>query len=395
MGLFDFFIHKTVESKYKRLFSLFRRADRSFTITRSEKCIVEFTYGRTKESLQYWKIEQYFDATKIKNPCFEYDFSKIVYISVHTNIEGNPIVVDKFFHQSTNQLDMYNIIMKEFIDKVLSTLQSVAEEEEEEENNNTEETVTNKENIAEEEKIIFVEDWKLIDFARKFGRPRIGSFTNTTTGEKFTACIFTDRNEVRTYASFYSELGELSPAEITQRKDSLYVGKLENGRFVLYSKDNKGWKIKSTTNDCTVTTEEKSSNPVSQSENPCVKFIALADFEKTHGSLSSVSIVCDLDGYMCDIYVCINSRGDHIYVCPSPYLGVESIEKISQNKSDYFIECEEPLGIYLLCTRESVKNEKTYSDVWPYYHEEFCCRRMLTRFNIEHDFEDYTIEYNE
>lgn len=120
MGLFNFLTPKTVEKKYKTLLNLFRRTHRTFTITKNEKCVVEFTIGY-KDNLQYWSIEQYFDDAKgIDEMKQYYDFSKKVLISASTIIEGHEIRVFESFNQSENQTIMYNIVMKAFLEKIIS-----------------------------------------------------------------------------------------------------------------------------------------------------------------------------------------------------------------------------------------------------------------------------------
>ena len=65
--------------------------------------------------------------------------------------------------------------------------------------------------------------WSLLAFARKFGpKMSVGNFANTQTGEQFKSCIF-DNGETRTFVSFSSKLGELSPKEIASQKNELQV----------------------------------------------------------------------------------------------------------------------------------------------------------------------------
>ena len=65
--------------------------------------------------------------------------------------------------------------------------------------------------------------WSLLSFARQFGpKMQVGEFSNKESGEIFKSCIF-DNGETRTFVSFSSKLGELSPREIAAQKDNLQV----------------------------------------------------------------------------------------------------------------------------------------------------------------------------
>lgn len=129
MGLFDIFKSKTVEARYKTLLGLFKRTHRTFTITRNEKCVVEFTFGTKKESLQYWSIAQDFDAEKIGAYGYYWDPSKRVTISMHTNVDGNPAKVEKSFDQSINQTVIFNTIMELSIKEIAKVVDNLYGEE--------------------------------------------------------------------------------------------------------------------------------------------------------------------------------------------------------------------------------------------------------------------------
>lgn len=67
----------------------------------------------------------------------------------------------------------------------------------------------------------------LLAFAKKFGpKMQVGNFVNNETGEMFKSCIF-DNGETRTFVSFSSKLGELSPKEIAAQKNELQVVQCE------------------------------------------------------------------------------------------------------------------------------------------------------------------------
>lgn len=69
--------------------------------------------------------------------------------------------------------------------------------------------------------------WSLLAFAKEFGpKMQVGNFANKETGEMFKSCIF-DNGETRTFVSFSSKLGELSPKEIAAQKKELQVVQCE------------------------------------------------------------------------------------------------------------------------------------------------------------------------
>lgn len=120
MGLLNIFISKTVESRYKTLLKLFKHTHSSFTITRNEKCIVEFTLkGMEKETLQYGSIEQNFDFKKIKMDGYIVDPGRIVTVTLKTTLGGETIHVQKNYDQHCNQTMMYNEVMKSYLQKVI------------------------------------------------------------------------------------------------------------------------------------------------------------------------------------------------------------------------------------------------------------------------------------
>lgn len=129
MGLFDIFKSKTVEARYKTLLGLFRHTHRTFTITRNEKCVLEFTFGTKKESKQYWSITQDFNAEKIGAYGYYWDPSKRVTISMHTTIDGHPVKVERTFEQSVNQTIMFNTVMQSSIEEIAKTMDNLYGEE--------------------------------------------------------------------------------------------------------------------------------------------------------------------------------------------------------------------------------------------------------------------------
>lgn len=84
-------------------------------------------------------------------------------------------------------------------------------------------------------------------FKSAHGRMQVGSFSapDNETGEirNFKSCIFTDPNDAskKTFVSFSSKMGELSPSEIVARKDELQVIELESGTFKLCPMGENAW----------------------------------------------------------------------------------------------------------------------------------------------------------
>ena len=85
-----------------------------------------------------------------------------------------------------------------------------------------------------------VKSWSLVDFAKLHGKMQVGEFRNSTTGESFKSCIFTDKDGNVVYVSFYSKLGVLTPQQIKEKRDVLKVGLHNTDKYVLYEKW-EGW----------------------------------------------------------------------------------------------------------------------------------------------------------
>lgn len=83
--------------------------------------------------------------------------------------------------------------------------------------------------------------WSLMAFAQMKGKMQVGAFTNSETGEDFKSCIFTDHVGNRCFVAFSSKLGELSPAEISRRKNELQVVELESGNYSLCRQGDNNW----------------------------------------------------------------------------------------------------------------------------------------------------------
>lgn len=83
--------------------------------------------------------------------------------------------------------------------------------------------------------------WSLMAFAQMKGKMQVGTFTNSETGEIFKSCIFTNNGGDRCFVAFSSKLGELSPAEISHRKNELQVVELESGNYSLCRQGDHNW----------------------------------------------------------------------------------------------------------------------------------------------------------
>lgn len=64
---------------------------------------------------------------------------------------------------------------------------------------------------------------------------KVGTFVNSNTGEEFKSCMFLKKDGTYDYVGFHSQLGVLTPDEISKRKKELKVGLTESGKYVLYN----------------------------------------------------------------------------------------------------------------------------------------------------------------
>lgn len=87
---------------------------------------------------------------------------------------------------------------------------------------------------AEETNSSILQSWSLLEFAKNYVKIQVGNFVNSNTGEEFKSCMFIKEDGSYDYVGFHSQLGELTPAEITKRKKKLKVGLTELGKYVLY-----------------------------------------------------------------------------------------------------------------------------------------------------------------
>lgn len=87
---------------------------------------------------------------------------------------------------------------------------------------------------AEETNSSILQSWSLLEFAKNYVKMKVGDFVNSNTGEEFKSCMFLKEDGFYDYVKFHSQLGVLTPAEISERKEKLKVGLTESGKYVLY-----------------------------------------------------------------------------------------------------------------------------------------------------------------
>lgn len=85
------------------------------------------------------------------------------------------------------------------------------------------------------------QSWSLMAFASG-KKMQVGSFVNSETGEQFKSCIFTEKSTGdRCFVAFSSNLGELTPAQISAMKHELQVVELDSGNFSLCKQGQGNW----------------------------------------------------------------------------------------------------------------------------------------------------------
>ncbi len=84
--------------------------------------------------------------------------------------------------------------------------------------------------------------WSLINFARSHGHMKVTSpLTNSKTGVTFKSCAFVAPDGAVTLVGFSANLGELTPKQIAEQKDSLQVVELESGNYKLCKAGSDSW----------------------------------------------------------------------------------------------------------------------------------------------------------
>lgn len=80
----------------------------------------------------------------------------------------------------------------------------------------------------------------LLEFAKLHGKMKVTKeLTNPHTGKKFKSCAFIDANGRVTLVGFSTEIGELTPFQISEQKNYLQVVELSNGMLKLTRKPSK------------------------------------------------------------------------------------------------------------------------------------------------------------
>lgn len=88
---------------------------------------------------------------------------------------------------------------------------------------------------VEETNSSILQSWSLLEFAKNYVKMKVGTFVNSNTGEEFKSCMFLKKDGTYDYVGFHSQLGELTSAEISERKKELKVGLTESGKYILYN----------------------------------------------------------------------------------------------------------------------------------------------------------------
>ena len=83
--------------------------------------------------------------------------------------------------------------------------------------------------------------WSLLSFASTHGQMKVAPFVNKDTGEVFKSCAFVDDEQNVTLVGFSSNLGELTPQEISAQKHELQVVQLTSGSYKLCKVGNSSW----------------------------------------------------------------------------------------------------------------------------------------------------------
>lgn len=88
---------------------------------------------------------------------------------------------------------------------------------------------------VEETNSSILQSWSFLEFAKNYVKMKVGNFVNSNTGEEFKSCMFIKKDGSYDYVGFHSQLGELTSAEISERKKELKVGLTESGKYILYN----------------------------------------------------------------------------------------------------------------------------------------------------------------
>lgn len=84
--------------------------------------------------------------------------------------------------------------------------------------------------------------WTLMQFAKSFGpKMQVGEFKNNESEEVFKSCIFTKPDGEKTFVSFSSKMGPLTPAQIASSKNDLQVIQYTSGSYILCRNGEGAW----------------------------------------------------------------------------------------------------------------------------------------------------------
>lgn len=90
------------------------------------------------------------------------------------------------------------------------------------------------EKSTEETNTSILQSWSFLEFAKNYVKMQVGTFVNSNTGEEFKSCMFIKKDGTYDYVGFHSQLGVLTPTEISKRKKELKVGLTNSGKYILY-----------------------------------------------------------------------------------------------------------------------------------------------------------------
>lgn len=100
--------------------------------------------------------------------------------------------------------------------------------------NNESSSSAEEEECIEENNTSILQSWSLLEFAKNYVKMQVGDFVNSNTEEGFKSCMFLKKDGTYDYVGFHSQLGVLTPAEISERKKELKVALTQSGKYVLY-----------------------------------------------------------------------------------------------------------------------------------------------------------------
>ena len=208
--------NKTLSERYSKLVKLIKSIDSHFQLTEDKE-------DSFRLHLPNYKGNEPMDF-------HIYLLAPIIYVRITTEFDGEEVSCLNFFHQDTNQQDIFNASMTNNLSKVRNFLsEKYLDDDKDTVNENNNKDPLDKANNS----LGIINTWSLLAFAKAHGKMQVGDFQNKETGEMFKACVFTQPNGTRVFVAFSSKLGELTPKEIVAMKDELVVVQLESGNYCL------------------------------------------------------------------------------------------------------------------------------------------------------------------